>query len=139
MIEIYLESKRAAKPVTILPPAKLPWVPQTPANEIVEENKFKNSSFALEKLRRDRIVREAFEKCKWKVGDFVMPYNETARREWGTKCRVVGIAKNLIDYGEKDWPADDTPLIILAKIEGTNKSFFCTPAYLVPYEEKATS
>lgn len=134
MIEKLFPSKRTF-PSTIT--TALPWVSQAANNlEIIPE--VKNGSFVFEKIRRDKIIREAYKNCKWKVGDFVMPYSKEEQKRWGAeKCRVTGIARNLIEFGEDDWPKTDNPMIVCVHIEGTTKSFYCTPEYLVIYEAEA--
>ncbi len=136
MIEYHLPSKRKTQ-VPALTGA--PWTTPSQIKKEAEDAgvDVQNTSFVFEKLRRDKIIKETFAKCKWKVGDFVMPFNEAERKNWGRQCRVTRIARNLIEFGEKDWPKNDCPMIVLAQIEGTNKSFYCTPDYLVAYEAEA--
>lgn len=135
MIEHHFPSKRVYTPVVVTKPS-VPWVSSSSNDDIADvSDKDKNTSFVFEKIRRDKIVREAYKNCMWKVGDFVMPHSEEEKKRWGAnQCRVTAIARNLIEYGEEDWPKSDNPLIVCVHIEGTTKSFFCTPEYLVKYE-----
>ena len=128
MIEVFLPSKRKKQTYV----ETLPWTP------ITDKDSDKNTAFVFEKLRRDKLVRAAFAKCQWKVGDTVSPYSQEERTKWGECCVITGIARNLIEYGD-DWPESDNPLIVSCHIENTNKNFFCTPEYLIKYEtEKQT-
>lgn len=134
MIEYHLPSKRKAPAIPVLGMSP-PWTPTKAAND-TKEKEPENTSFVFEKLRRDKIVRDAYSKCPWKPGDLVMPHSIDDQKKYGRKCTVTSVARNLIEYGDSDWPKTDNPLIVLVKIDGKNSSFFCTPSYLIKYEEE---
>ena len=135
MIEIHLPSKREVALIPLKSPTQThpPWGSEN-KDEDKASNTGNNPAFIFEKLRRDKIIKDMYSKCKWKPGDFVMPHSEPERHRFGRKCRVSAVARNLIEFGENDWPKNDQPMIVSVHIEDTNKNFFCTPEYLVPYE-----
>lgn len=132
----YFSHTRAPSP----PPAAPPPVSDTialPSNQLqprdIKDSVAKQVSLQ-EWGRRDGIIRMLAQKCSFGVGQVVYPRNKEGLELYGT-CKILGVCQTYHDFVDRDWPADDVPLIVhaesMVRKNGPNYvRFNCTPAYL---------
>jgi hypothetical protein len=72
-------------------------------------------------VRRDDIIKVAFDACTHKAGDIVIPINAKDFKEYG-ELRVRGIVKSYFEFSPSDneWDAGDHAYILT--LEQVNKS-----------------
>lgn len=80
--------------------------------------------------RRDKLIKELAAQAKYVAGDTCVPTTDQGKEMYG-ECYVRGIAKNYAQYGNVDWPDDDSqPMIVTAWSLKTKSEFVCTVNYL---------
>lgn len=81
-----------------------------------------------EALRRDRVVRDLYSKCPYKVGE-VCFISTSGKKSYGTAATILSIAKCYADLGKDYEWKNDNPMIVYA-ISDTGQHFFCSVDYL---------
>lgn len=114
-------------------PRKKPPAPYTPpavqyTNPPYNHTYANNVAMYNEIMRRDKIVKELFNKFQYKAGDEIVPKNEDAQKKWG-KCKVMGVVSEYVHL-EKDykWPKNDNPMIVTVAAE-SGEMFYATTNY----------
>lgn len=87
-----------------------------------------------EYMRRDKIIRQQAQECKWRVGQKLFPPNKKEEQLHGL-CEVKQIYRTYHDFDitdAKKWPADDKPLFVTVQPERceTYSLICCTPNWL---------
>ena len=76
-----------------------------------------------EYLRRRGIVQREANACKFQHGDTVYPVMAKDFKKYG-KCLVVGVVRDIDDYGEVEW--HEPPFILSVRPMGTANVINCT-------------
>jgi hypothetical protein len=83
--------------------------------------------------RREDIVTEAYKQCVFNVGDTFYPYSYSEFEEYGA-CMVRGKCYTYTQMEKDEWPATDSPLIILAYSRKKNDTFLCNVEFMIKKE-----
>lgn len=153
MIDILIKSKREKKantwpysgsgyggyvPNKVHTPMQQQQVHQPPVNNVVEltanTEAVKSQKLWDETIRRDKIIRELFAKCPYKVGDQVMFCHEKDEKKYGKTLTVTKIIATYAQWSRQEqWPDNDNPMIVHVLVKETAEILFCTTNMVKPY------
>jgi hypothetical protein len=117
------------------PKNSLPMVLGTPYND---DWKYNNAASKLkisstEARRRDEIIRTAWLQCRLHKGMFVTLSHPEKEKVKYTNAKVLGVCKNIDEYGDTGWPKNDNPFIVSVTTDQGEVS--CTNGYFIPTTE----
>jgi hypothetical protein len=114
-----------------------PMIMGDPSTQKSESWKYSSLAHKLkithdEAERRDKRIREAYQNCKLYKGmqvELADPKDREKKKY--VFAEVIGVARNLDEYGEVEWPKKhDTPYIVT--ISTDEGEVFCTASYFQP-------
>lgn len=85
-----------------------------------------------EYVRRDKIIRNEWNACPFKIGDTVYPKSQKDYIDYGP-VEITAMLQSYKDTSiEDEWPKNDNPFILTIKpLKGDQSLVFCTANWVV--------